>query len=73
MNGTRDTTMPIATAAQAPGYGELMRSVASLEDRVRREADEAERMRHLSDTLFDAFQAARRKSSEPPVPDSRSP
>ncbi len=50
--------MPTATAARAPGYAELMRSVASLEDLVRREADEAERMRHLSDTLFDAFQAA---------------
>ena len=50
-------TIPTAPAATAPGYDELMRSVTSLEDLVRREADEAERMRHLSDTLFDAFQA----------------
>ncbi len=50
--------MPSATEARAPGYDELVRSVTSLGDLVRREADEAERMRHLSDTLFDAFQAA---------------
>ncbi len=39
----------------APGYGELLQSVESLEDLIAREADEAEKLRHMSDATYTAL------------------
>ena len=39
----------------APGYGDLAQSVAGLNDLIAREADEAEKLRHMSDTTYAAL------------------
>lgn len=44
--------------ATAPGYQELMARVVALRPLLEREADETERLRHLSDPAYEALRAA---------------
>ncbi|MSR16093.1 MAG: acyl-CoA dehydrogenase [Gammaproteobacteria bacterium] len=45
----------MSTTASAPGYTELMQRATALEGLLTREVDESERLRHLSDTAYDAL------------------
>ena len=47
--------MSQAKIAAAPGYNDLARNVAGLTDLIVREADEAEKLRHMSDTTYAAL------------------
>lgn len=42
----------------APGHGELRARLAQMETLIAQESDQAEQLRHMSDTLFKAFAAA---------------